>query len=91
MVTGLHEETTEDVILDKFSEYGQVTSLHLNLDRKTGFAKGYALIEFREFEEAKMAKESLNDAMIYGKKCHVDFAFLEPPTDNNEEKVKHSK
>jgi len=75
-VTGLHEEAQEDDISDAFSEYGPVKNVQIDLDRQTGFCKGYALIEYNEKSEAQDAINALHGTQLLGKIVKVDWAFV---------------
>lgn len=78
-ISGVHEEAQEDVVMDKFSEFGHVRNMHLNLDRRTGYVKGYCMVEYAEFEEAKAAVEGMNGQTLYDLPILCDFAFMSKP------------
>ena len=78
-VWNVHEEAQEEDILDAFGEYGDVRNIHVNLDRRTGFVKGYVLIEYAERKEADAAIKAMNGADMLGQTLGCDFSFREGP------------
>ncbi|EAA15929.1 RNA binding motif protein 8B-related [Plasmodium yoelii yoelii] len=61
IITNIHGEAREDYIKEVFEEFGQIRNLHLNLDRRTGFIKGYAFLEFENFVDAKRAIDGMSN------------------------------
>eukprot|EP00112_Aurelia_sp_Birch-Aquarium-sp1_P015194 Seg3349.1 transcript_id=Seg3349.1/GoldUCD/mRNA.D3Y31 product="MKI67 FHA domain-interacting nucleolar phosphoprotein-like" protein_id=Seg3349.1/GoldUCD/D3Y31 len=58
---------------DFFSQFGTVKRLRLSRSRETGSSKGYAFVEFEYEDVAKIAAETMDNYLLFGRllKCKM--------------------
>ncbi|MDR0419370.1 MAG: RNA-binding protein [Prevotellaceae bacterium] len=64
----------EEDMKSTFSEYGNVESSKIIIDRQTGRSKGYGFVEMPNESEANAAVEALNDREVAGRRIKVNLA-----------------
>jgi len=74
-LSNVNDEATEEDIHDKFSAFGNILNLQMPLDRRSGYVKGYAMVEFEKREQADSAIQQMNGTKFMEKDLHVDWAF----------------
>ena len=67
-------QTTESELTALFQGFGQVTRVHLAVDRETGRARGFAFVEMPNDEEAAKAITGLDGKEFGGRTLKVNEA-----------------
>jgi RNA-binding protein 8A len=74
-ISGVHEEAQEEDLTEAFGDFGDVKNVYLNLDRQTGFVKGYALVEYANQKEAQAAIDGMDGKELLTQPVKVTWAF----------------
>jgi cold-inducible RNA-binding protein len=67
-------QTTESELGDLFRAFGQVSRVHIAMDRETGRARGFAFVEMPNDEEAAKAIAGLDGKDVGGRNLKVNEA-----------------
>ncbi|PYU12323.1 MAG: RNA-binding protein [Acidobacteria bacterium] len=67
-------QTTEGELRALFEPFGQITRVHVAMDRETGRARGFAFVEMPNDEEAAKAIAALNGKEVGGRSLKVNEA-----------------
>lgn len=73
-VGNMNFQTTEGELRDFFAPFGQVTRIHIAMDRETGRARGFAFVEMPNDDEAAKAIAELNGKELGGRNLKINEA-----------------
>jgi cold-inducible RNA-binding protein len=73
-VGNMNFQTTESELRGLFEAFGQVTRVHIAMDRETGRARGFAFVEMPNDEEASKAMSGLDGKEVGGRALKVNEA-----------------
>ncbi len=77
-VGSLPFSATEDSLRQLFSQYGEVQSVSIIIDRYSGQPRGFGFVEMSTDEQAKEAIEKLNGFQMEGRSLVVKEALPKP-------------
>ena len=73
-VGNLPYNLTEDELKAAFSQFGEVESASIIMDRMSGQSKGFGLVEMPDSSEADEAIKALNESALNGRNIKVNQA-----------------
>ena len=82
-VAKLNFDTQESDLQNAFSEYGEINSVKIVMDKFTGRSKGFGFVEMANDDEGQSAINGLNDTVVDGRTIVVKKAEPRENRDNN--------
>src|SRR6266516_1294825 len=73
-VGNMNFQTTESDLRALFAPFGQITRVHMAMDRETGRARGFAFVEMPNDAEAAAAMTALDGKEVGGRNLKVNEA-----------------
>jgi RNA recognition motif-containing protein len=67
-------QSSQDDVRELFSAHGEVTDVHVVMDRETGRSRGFAFVEMATDEQAKAAIQALDGHPLGGRNLKVNEA-----------------
>lgn len=77
-IGNLNFKTSEENLVEKFSQFGEVTSATIIKDRTSGLSKGFGFVEMPNDNDAEKAISGLKGKDIDGRKVRVSIAEDKP-------------
>jgi RNA recognition motif-containing protein len=77
-VGNLAFHTTADAVRQAFSAFGEITDIHLVLDRESGRSRGFAFVTLATAEAAARARVNMHGAPLDGRALRVGEAAERP-------------
>jgi len=77
-VGNLSYDVSESDLEQAFGEFGEVTSVNILKDKRTGESKGFGFVEMAEVSEGQAAIKEMNGKELQGRELKVDQAKERP-------------
>ena len=81
-VAKLNYRTTKEELESAFSQFGEVSSAKVIMDRETGRSKGYGFVEMPDAEAGNAAISALNESDLDGQNIVVKESEERPRREN---------
>jgi RNA recognition motif-containing protein len=77
-VGNLSFNSTSDSVREAFVSFGEVTDVHVVMDRETGRSRGFAFVTLATDDQAQQAIQGMNGALLDGRALRVNEAEARP-------------